>query len=200
MSGPVPLRIGLTGGIGSGKSTVAGMLERLGACVIDTDAIARALTAPGGAAIGAIATAFGPAFIDTAGALDRTKMRALAFGEPAARRRLEAILHPLIGAQATRAAAAARGTVVFDVPLLVESGHWRARVERVLVVDCSEATQVERVVARAGWTRDAALAVIAQQAPRAARRASADAVLFNDSMPLERLSGEVGALWVHWHR
>jgi dephospho-CoA kinase len=200
MSKHTPLRIGLTGGIGSGKSTVAGVLERLGACVIDTDAIARELTAPGGAAIGAIGAEFGPEFIDAAGALDRPRMRALAFGDPAARQRLEAILHPLIGAETARRAAATSRTVVFDVPLLVESGRWRARVDRVLVVDCSEATQVERVVARPGWTREAALAVIAQQAPRAARRAAADAVLFNDGIALQQLADELGSLWSHWHR
>jgi len=200
MSGPAPLRIGLTGGIGSGKSTVAGALERLGACVVDTDAIARELTAPSGAAIAAIGATFGAAFIDAAGALDRAKMRTLAFGDPGARQRLEAILHPLIGAEATRRAEAATDTVVFDVPLLVESGRWRARVDRVLVVDCSEATQVARVAARPGWTREAALAVIAQQASRVARRASADAVLFNDGVSLQHLSNDIDSLWSHWHR
>jgi dephospho-CoA kinase len=192
------VRIGLTGGIGSGKSTVAAMLERCGACLIDTDAIARELTQPQGAAIEAVAAEFGRDFIDSSGALDRAKMRSLAFADTSARRRLEAILHPLIGAETSRRAAATAAHVVFDVPLLVESGRWRARVDTVLVVDCSEATQLERVTARPGWTRDAALAVIAQQAPRALRRASADAVIHNDGMPLATLEDAVQALWTHW--
>jgi len=192
------MQIGLTGGIGSGKSTVAGLLERLGAHLVDTDAIARELTLPGGAAIEAIAAAFGADAIDPSGALDRARMRSLAFADPSARRRLEAILHPLIGAEATRRAAGAAGAVVFDVPLLVESGRWRARVDRVLVVDCSEATQTERVAARPGWTREAALAVIAQQAPRPLRRASADAVIHNDGIPLASLAEHVEARWSRW--
>jgi dephospho-CoA kinase len=192
------MQIGLTGGIGSGKSTVAKLLESLGALLVDTDAIARELTLPGGAAIEAIAAAFGPDAIDASGALDRARMRTLAFADPSARRRLEAILHPLIGAEATRRAAGAAGTVVFDVPLLVESGRWRARVEKVLVVDCSEATQAERVAARPGWSREAALAVIAQQAPRRLRRAGADAVIHNDGIALATLAQHVQALWSRW--
>jgi dephospho-CoA kinase len=192
------MQIGLTGGIGSGKSTVARQLERLGALLVDTDAIARELTLPGGAAIGAVAAAFGPDAIDASGALDRARMRTLAFADPSARRRLEAILHPLIGAEATRRAAGAAGTVVFDVPLLVESGRWRARVDKILVVDCSEATQAERVAARPGWSREAALAVIAQQAPRPLRRASADAVIHNDGISLASLDGHVQSLWSQW--
>jgi len=129
------LRIGLTGGIGSGKSTVAGLLAAHGAAIIDTDAIARRLTLAGGAAIPALRAEFGDDYIDTNGALDRERMRTLAFGDPAARQRLEGILHPLIGEQTEREAAAAAAPVkVFDVPLLVESGRWRARVDRVLVV------------------------------------------------------------------
>ena len=198
MSVGAPLRIGLTGGIGSGKSTVASVLEGLGACVIDTDVIARALTGPGGAAIQAVAAAFGPEFIDKAGGLDRAKMRSLAFGEPSARQRLEAILHPLIGDETMRRAAAATGHVVFDVPLLVESGRWRARVDKVLVVDSREATQIERVIARSGWSRDAVLAVVSQQAPRAVRRASADAVIYNDGITLAELTDAVRTLWSCW--
>jgi dephospho-CoA kinase len=198
MSARAPLHIGLTGGIGSGKSTVAAVFERLGASVIDTDAIARALTLPGGAAIGAVTAAFGREFIDASGALDRAKMRSLAFGDPSARQRLEAILHPLIGEETMRRAAGTTGDVVFDVPLLVESGRWRARVGRVLVVDCREATQIERVAARSGWSRDAALAVVAQQAPRAIRRASADAVIYNDGITQGALADAVHMLWSRW--
>lgn len=192
------MHIGLTGGIGSGKSTVATMLEGLGACVIDTDAIARELTQPGGAAIEAVVAAFGRDFIDASGALDRARMRTIAFADPSARHRLEAILHPLIGAETTRRAGAVSGHVVFDVPLLVESGRWRARVDKVLVVDCSEASQVERVTTRSGWSRDAVLAVVAQQAPRALRRASADAVIHNDGIPLDALHAAVRTLWSRW--
>ncbi len=192
------MQIGLTGGIGSGKSTVAALLQELGARLVDTDAIARELTLPGGAAIASIASDFGADYIDASGALDRSRMRALAFADVSARTRLEAILHPLIGAEATRRAAGASGTVVFDVPLLVESGRWRARVDKVLLVDCSEATQVDRVAARPGWTREAAQAVITQQAPRALRRAAADAVIHNDGIPPAALAAQVRELWAHW--
>jgi dephospho-CoA kinase len=197
-----PLRLGLTGGIGSGKSTVAALLVERGAALVDTDAIARALTQPGGAAIAPIAAAFGAAMITPAGALDRDAMRALAFGDQDAKARLEGILHPLIGAeaaaQAARAQAAGAPLIVFDVPLLAESRHWRERVDRVLVVDCSEVTQVRRVSARPGWSEEAARRVIAQQAPRARRRAIADAVIFNDGISLDRLAAEVSALLAAW--
>ena len=199
MTQPAPLRIGLTGGIGSGKSTVAAALAALGASVIDTDAIARSLTLPGGGAIAAIAEQFGAGFIDASGALDRSRMRELAFADPAARQRLEAILHPLIRAETARQADAAQGTaIVFDVPLLIESGRWREQVDRVLVVDCREATQVERVMARSGWTREAVQAVLAQQASRRSRRAGADAVIYNDGLSHEELRAEVRALWEGW--
>ena len=141
---------------------------------------------------------FGRDYIDAAGALDRARMRTLAFADASARRRLEAILHPLIGAETTRRAAATNGHVVFDVPLLVESGRWRSRVDKVLVVDCSASVQAERVATRPGWTREAALAVIAQQAPRALRRASADAVIHNDGISRPELEHAVQRLWAHW--
>jgi dephospho-CoA kinase len=195
------LRVGLTGGIGSGKSTVAAALARRGALVVDTDAISRRLTAPGGAALGPIAEAFGSHMLGTDGALDRARMRAEVFGDPAARLRLEAILHPLIGrqAQAEAAAAAATQPVVFDVPLLVESTHWRQRVDRVLVVDCEEALQVQRVVQRSGWSEAEVWRVIAQQAQRPARRRVADAVLVNGpSLGLSDLDDAVGRLWRQW--
>ncbi len=193
------MRIGLTGGIGSGKSTVAGMLARLGATLIDTDAIARAIALPGGAAIPAIESAFGAEVLDAAGGLDRARMRKIVFADADAKRRLEAILHPLIGIETERQAAAAAGTMlVFDVPLLVESKRWRRIVDRVLVVDASEATQLARVMARSGWAADAVQAVIAQQARRRDRRAAADAVLFNDGMSLEALADDVRSLWTHW--
>jgi len=193
------LRIGLTGGIGSGKSTVAGLLASHGAAIIDTDAIARRLTLPGGAAIPGIRDTFGDALIDASGAMDRERMRALAFTDPQAKKRLEAILHPLIGIETAREADASTPRVkVFDVPLLVESGRWRAIVDRVLVVDCSVETQVERVMRRAGWAEDAVRRVIAQQATRAQRLACADAVIVNDGLSLEQLAVEVNQLWARW--
>ncbi|MDE2080190.1 MAG: dephospho-CoA kinase [Burkholderiales bacterium] len=194
--------IGLTGGIGSGKSTVAAMLVRCGAHLVDSDAIARALTAAGGAALPALEQAFGARALAADGALDRAWMRERAFADPAAKARLEAVLHPLIGQEAQRQAAAARGRpVVHDVPLLAESrgpAGWRARVDRVLVVDCAEATQIARVAQRPGWTEAVAQQVVAQQATRARRRAVADAVLFNEDLSPAALEAQVRALWALW--
>ena len=193
------MRIGLTGGIGSGKSTVATLLVRQhGATLVDTDAIARQLTLPGGAAMALVAQAFGSALVAADGGLDRAAMRALVFGDATAKRRLEAILHPLIGAEAARQAQQAHGAVVFDVPLLAESSHWRDRVDRVLVIDCLEATQLARVLQRPGWTEQTARAVIAQQASRQARRACADAVIYNDRLSLEQLTDQLRTLCQRW--
>ena len=195
----MPLRIGLTGGIGSGKSTVAAVFARRGATVIDTDTIARRLSAVGGTAMPALRQAFGATIIGPDGALDRGAMRAMAFSDPAVKQRLEAVLHPLIGAEANRQAAMVKSPVlVFDVPLLAESKHWRERVDRVLVVDCGPATQIERVAQRPGWTRDAAERVIAGQASRATRRAIADAVIVNDGIGLEALAAAVESIWHLW--
>jgi dephospho-CoA kinase len=193
-------RIGLTGGIGSGKSTVAALLVAEGAVLVDTDAIARLIAQPGGIAMPAIETAFGRTVIAPDGGLDRAGMRQLVFADSSARKRLEAILHPLIGAETERLALAAGpdAVVVFDVPLLVESGRWRANVDRVLVVDAGEETQLRRVMARSGWTAEAVSAVIAQQAPRTLRRAAADAVIFNESLSLEELGAQVRSLWNRW--
>lgn len=194
------MRVGLTGGIGSGKSTVAGFLVEAGATLIDTDALARQLTEPGGAAMPAIAQEFGAGFVSPEGALDRAAMRELAFQDAGAKRRLEAILHPLIGQQADALAAAAAGAplLVFDVPLLVESGRWRARVHRILVVDCAESTQIARVMQRNGWTEDAVRRIIAQQASREQRRAVADAVILNEGLTLEALAESVRQVWSAW--
>ena len=195
-----PLKIGLTGGIGSGKSTVAAMLVPLGATLIDTDAISRALTAAGGAALPALQREFGETTFAADGRLDRAAMRTRAFADATVRHRLEAVLHPLIGVEAQRQADAANSAaLVFDVPLLAESKHWRARVHRVLVIDCRIETQIERIVARPGWTREAAANAIAAQASREARRAIADAVIFNDGLTLSQLQAHTEALWRLWN-
>lgn len=197
------LRIGLTGGIGSGKSTVAATLSRLGATVVDADLISRSLTGPGGAALNDVVGAFGKDMIGTDGGLDRQRMRALVFADAQAKRRLEAILHPMIRAETERQAKAAASAdvpaIVFDVPLLTESRHWLDQVDKVLVVDCSEATQLERVLRRPGWKPETARAVIASQASRSTRLGHADAVIVNDdSMSLAQLDDEVAALWAKW--
>jgi dephospho-CoA kinase len=188
-------RIGLTGGIGSGKSTVLAMLQALGAVPVDADAISRATTAAGGAAIPAIAQQFGPEFVTPDGALDRARMRERAYAQPESRRALERIIHPLVAAEITRqveaAEAAGARCIVFDIPLLVESGRWRAQLDRVLVVDCAPGTQVARVVARSALAPDEVRAIIAAQAPRALRLAAADVVICNEGLTLEALRNEV---------
>jgi dephospho-CoA kinase len=189
------VRVGLTGGIGSGKSTVLAMLVELGAAAMDADAISRATTSVGGAAIPHIAQQFGPDFITAEGALDRTKMRERAYAQPEARRDLEQIIHPLVGEEIARqvdaALAAGARCIVFDIPLLVESGRWRRQVDRVLVVDCEPETQVARVVARSGLAPQEVRAIIAAQAPRALRLAAADLVICNEGLSLEALRNEV---------
>jgi dephospho-CoA kinase len=189
------MRIGLTGGIGSGKSTVLQMFSELGAAVIDADAISRATTAAGGAAIHAIRQRFGPEFVTAGGALDRERMRAHAYADPQARKKLEEIIHPLVGLESSRqvdaAIAAGVPCIVFDIPLLVESGRWRAQVERVVVIDCSVQTQVDRVVARSGLKPDEVRAIIAAQATRADRLAAADAVICNEGLSLPQLRDNV---------
>jgi dephospho-CoA kinase len=180
------LRVGLTGGIGSGKSTVAALFEERGAAIADADALAHELTAPGGAAIDAIRAAFGAAAIRADGAMDRTWMRQLAFTEPDARRRLERILHPRIRALLEARLAAAHARIALAViPLLVESGDWRGRFDRILVVDCTEETQIARVMARSGLARDQIVAIMRGQASRQQRLAAADDVIFNDGAPDE---------------
>lgn len=173
--------VGLTGGIGCGKSTVAELFAELGASIVDTDLIAHALTAPHGAAMPAIVAEFGPDFATPDGALDRARMRTLVFSDAGARARLEAILHPRIRDATAAAAAIATGAyVIYAVPLLVESGNWRARVSRILTIDCSEDTQVARVMQRNGMTADQVRAIMAAQATRAERLAAADDVIDND--------------------
>lgn len=189
-------RIGLTGGIGSGKSTVAGMLAEMGAAIIDADAISRSLTAPGGRALPAIREAFGQNMIGADGAMDRQAMRQRVFTDPQARQRLEAIIHPLVGRiteeQAALALQSGVRCLVHDVPLLVESGtRWRSHVDRVLVVDCDHATQRERVASRSGLPPDEIDRIIGQQASRAERLACADLVIFNQGLTLESLRQQV---------
>lgn len=189
------LRIGLTGGIGSGKSTVLQMLASHGAACADADAISRATTAAGGPAIAAIRDSFGPTFVTADGALDRDRMRALAMTDREARGRLEAIVHPLVGLGIAREVEAAqhagRACMVFDIPLLVESGRWRPQLDLVLVVDCSPATQLARVIARSGLAPAAVQEIMAVQATRAQRLAAADLVVCNEGLSMAQLGQEV---------
>jgi dephospho-CoA kinase len=175
------LKIGLTGGIGCGKSTVADRFAALGAAVIDTDHIAHHLTMPYGAAMPDLLAEFGPACATADGALDRNWMRALVFSDATARARLEAVLHPRIRIATEAAAAAAEGSyLLFVVPLLLESGNWRERVDRVLVVDCPEELQIARVMARNGLPEQQVKAIMAAQTTRQARRAAADDIVVNE--------------------
>ncbi|HEY5291272.1 MAG TPA: dephospho-CoA kinase, partial [Burkholderiales bacterium] len=170
----MPFTVGLTGGIGSGKSAAAQVFEELGATVIDTDAIAHALTAPGGAAIAPIRAAFGADYLTPEGALARTRMRELVFADAAKKRLLESILHPMIRARTSELAQAARSAyVILMVPLLIESGDYRRRCQRILVVDCPEELQVARVMARSGLDAEQVRAIMAAQVGRAARLAAA---------------------------
>jgi dephospho-CoA kinase len=193
------LRIGLTGGIGSGKSSVAQALVQAGAWLVDTDAISRSLTAPGGAALPALRQEFTTTLFNADGTLNRDRLRALVFADPSAKHRLEAVLHPMIGDQARREArSAGERSVVFDVPLLAETGVWRTRCDRILVVDCSEAAQIDRVMRRSGWSADQVRRVIAQQASRSARRAIADAVIHNEDLELSTLGEHARAVLKFW--
>ncbi len=196
MNNPRIWRIGLTGGIGSGKSTVAGLLAARGAAVIDADAISRSVTAPGGRAMPSIAQVFGPEMIDADGAMDRQTMRKRVFQNPDTKKQLEAIIHPLVSLITSEQAHAAlqkgHRCLVFDVPLLVESGQrWRKQVDRVVVVDCDAATQRQRVMARSGLAAKEIDHIIALQASRAQRLACADVVIFNQGLNLVELEGQV---------
>lgn len=189
------LRLGLTGGIGSGKSTVAELLRQQGAFVIDADAISRACTLSGGSAMPAIASTFGTDFVSEDGAMDRQRMRDHVFAQPEARRMLESIIHPLVGLEVQRLATSSTAhCLVFDVPLLVESPHWRQQLDRVVVVDCSPETQRRRVGLRNAWDAATIDAVLSSQSPRAQRLAAADLVLFNDTDRIEPLRRLVAQL------
>lgn len=189
--------VGLTGGIGSGKSAAAAFFAELGAAVVDTDVVAHELTGPGGAAMAAIHGVFGPAVVTENGALDRAAMRRLVFSDAAAKVRLESILHPLIRAESEircdRGLAQGAPYAVLVVPLLVESGAYRQRVSRVAVVDCAESTQITRVMARSGLAGDEILRIMAAQATRAERLAAADDILNNDA-DISELAAQVAAL------
>ncbi|MEX3606142.1 MAG: dephospho-CoA kinase [Burkholderia sp.] len=191
--------VGLTGGIGSGKTTVANRFGARGAILVDTDAIAHQVTAPGGTAMPAIAAAFGPFFVAADGSLDRARMRALVFGDEAARKRLEAITHPLIRTEIEQQAAQASDPyVIFVIPLLVESGSWCNRVDCVLVVDCEVETQIARVMRRNGFAREQVEAIVACQATREARLAAADDVIVNEVAPDAVLDTRIDALHAHY--
>jgi dephospho-CoA kinase len=189
-------RIGLTGGIGSGKSTVAGFLARRGAAIIDADAISRSLTAPGGRAMAAIVRTFGEAMLGPDGAMNRQAMRERIFQDPHAKRQLEHIIHPLVSQvvaeQAQSALHQGQQCLIFDVPLLVESGaRWRRQLDRVLVIDCDEDTQCQRVMLRNGLNAVEVQRIIQQQATRAQRLACADLVIFNQGLSLSQLETQV---------
>lgn len=198
------LLIGLTGGIGSGKSTVSGLLAARGAHVIDADAISRQTTAAGGAALAPIAQTFGAQLIGADGALDRAATRDLIYRDPGARARLEAIIHPLVqaGIEQQTAAALQAGArlLVFDIPLLVEGlARWRERIDCVVVVDCPPPTQIARVMARSGLSREEAARIVAAQATREQRLAAADYVLHNGpETTLDALAAQVDRLVQQW--
>ncbi|MFY9136642.1 dephospho-CoA kinase [Zwartia sp.] len=193
-------KLGLTGGIGSGKTHVANLLASWGATVVDTDLIAHQLTAPGGAAIQAIRDCFGQGLIDAHGALDRGQMRELVFANPQRRAELEGILHPLIGEEVVRQAQGATGIyAVFVVPLLVESGRWRDRIDRLCVVDCEPETQIARVQARSGIPVETIRRIMAAQATRNERLAAADDIVSNmESTSLADLEKQVLVLHKAW--
>ena len=189
------LRLGLTGGVGSGKSTVAKMLVEHGATLIDADGISRATTAAGGTAIALIVAQFGSGAISADGSMNREAMRQRVFADRSIRQQLEAIIHPLVSTESARQTEAAReagcALLVLDIPLLVESSRWRKQLDRVLVVDCEVTTQINRVIQRSGWTQAMVENVIASQATRTQRLAAADLVIYNDELALDDLAKQV---------
>jgi dephospho-CoA kinase len=190
--------VGLTGGIGCGKTAATDMFAALGAGIVDTDVISRELTAPGGGAMKPIAAAFGSEYVLPDGALDRARMRTLVFSDAQAKRRLEALLHPLIRSTSRERIAAARAPyVLLVVPLLLETGSYADLLDRILVVDCDEATQVARVMARSGLTEQEVRRIMAAQLARAERLARADDVLRNDG-DISELRLQVERLHAHY--
>ncbi len=189
------MRLGVTGGIGSGKSTVCSLLAQGGAVVIDADAISRACTAPQGPAIAAIVQAFGPSVLSAPGVLDRDVLRERVFSDAQAKAQLQDILHPLIGAEIARQSALAQAHkaayIVLDLPLLTESQRWRPMLDRVLVVDCSEETQIARVGQRSGLAPAAVRKIMAAQSSRAYRRQCADFLIFNEMVTIDALKAQL---------
>jgi dephospho-CoA kinase len=196
------LRLGLTGGIGSGKSTVSAMFVTLGARLIDADAISRDLTKPQGLAMEAIRRRFGDSVITPEGALDRERMRSLAYQDTQARKQLESIIHPLVEQESARVADAAlqqgASCLIHDIPLLTASSHWRPKLDRVLVVDCLPAVQVARVMARSQLPQAEVERIMAAQIPRNERLSLADAVIDNNGSGLDQLRHEVVSLYERW--
>lgn len=189
------LTVGLTGGIGSGKTTVAHMLAGCGATIIDADAISRSLTEAGGAALIPIKQVFGEEVIGADGALNRGAMREIVFAQPASRTKLEAIIHPLVQMRMSAAIQnAPTDVVVLDIPLLVESPRWRKQIDLVVVVDCNVETQVSRVMQRNGWAASTIEAIIQSQATRGDRLKAADVVIFNEKSNLSILKNQVNSL------
>jgi dephospho-CoA kinase len=190
-----PARLGLTGGIGSGKSTVASMFSVLGVAVIDADAISRSLTAPQGAAIETIKQQFGEAMINADGSLNRDRMRELIFTDISAKNHLQVIIHPLIKLEMHRqdqvAKTSGANLIVYDIPLLVESQNWRAILDQILVIDCLESTQINRVIQRNTLKQEDVEKIIASQASRKMRNSAADMIIFNDSITIEQLREQV---------
>jgi dephospho-CoA kinase len=197
-----PTRLGLTGGIGSGKSTVAGMFIDLGATVIDADAISKNLTASHGAAIVAIKLQFGEAMVSADGSLDRNRMRDLIFTDASAKKQLENIIHPLIKLEMQRqdlsAVASGAQLIVYDIPLLVESPNWRPILDKVLVIDCLEQTQINRVMVRNTLQQEDVKKILANQASRKIRNCAADILIFNDSITVEQLQEQVKQVVQHF--
>lgn len=189
------IRLGLTGGIGSGKSTVATLLKNTGATVIDADAISRAATGPQGAAIAPIQKCFGPQILDESGALNRDAVRQQIFSDSNAKAQLEAIIHPIVRREMDLQTALAEQNrapcIVFDIPLLAESDHWREMFDRILVVDCTESTQITRVIERNGLARGEILKIIANQASRAERLHVADEIVFNEGITIDELEKQL---------
>lgn len=189
------LTVGLTGGIGSGKTTVAHMLAGCGATIIDADAISRSLTEAGGAALMPIKQVFGEEVIGADGALNRGAMREIVFAQPASRTKLEAIIHPLVQMRMSAAIQnAPTDVVVLDIPLLVESPRWRKQIDLIVVVDCNVETQVSRVMQRNGWAASTIEAIIQSQATRGDRLKAADVVIFNEKSNLSILKNQVNSL------
>jgi dephospho-CoA kinase len=196
------IRLGLTGGIGSGKSTVATMITSFGAAMIDADAISKRLTASNGEAISTIKEQFGELFINKDGSLNRNHMRDLIFSDSDAKRRLEKIIHPLVKIEIERqdqlAVSLGKRLIVYDIPLLVESSNWRPVLDNVLVTDCLEQTQIDRVILRNGLKAEEIQKIIASQTSRKIRNSAADMLIFNDSISIEQLRQQVKQVSQHF--